>query len=73
MSDAESTLIVRQSDEGYGGDDGFEAILVYPNSDTNQIFAAIHPGGQTSLVNADQTGEYVIAVEANGPWAIIVS
>ena len=55
-----------------GGHDRFEALLVDPDGESNSIFAAIRPSGVSSSHSLEQVGEYVIEVEANGPWSLYV-
>jgi hypothetical protein len=76
---ARTTLDVPQLGEGsigfvvyYGGHDRFEASLVAPGGERSSIFTAIRPTGESSARRVEQVGEYVIEVEANGPWSIVV-
>jgi len=73
------TLDVQQLQENYigfvvhyGGHDRFEALLVDPDGERNSIFAAIRPSGVSSSRSLEQVGEYVIEVEASGPWSLYV-
>ena len=76
---ARTTLDVQDLEDGlivfsvhYGGHDRFEALLVAPDGERDSIFAAIRPSGVGSGRTVGQVGEYVIEVEANGPWSIFV-